>query len=73
MSVIMVVLVVWSIRALESKLSEDSEVSSSNSLAVLGRSRRRFLAYLNGLFRPRAPLAVTQGSIQMSDLRAGRV
>jgi hypothetical protein len=60
MSIAMVVLVLWSILALKSKLAKEV---FHNNLAVLRRSRHRFLAYLNRLFRTRHP--VSQDSIQM--------
>ncbi len=68
MSIMMVVLVVWSIRALESKLAEEVFY---NSLAALQRSRHRFLARLKRLFCIRAP--VRQGSIQMVARHSGVV
>jgi hypothetical protein len=60
MSIIMVVLVVWSVGALKSKSAQEV---FHNSLAVLRRSRNRFVAPLTQLFRTRAP--VRRGSIQM--------
>ena len=68
MSTMMVVLVVWSIRALESKLAEEVFY---NGLAALRRSRHRFLAYLNRLF-PTRTLA-NQTSIQMAARHSGVV
>ena len=69
MSIMMVVLVVWSIRALESKLAKEILY---NSLAALRRSRHRFLASLDRLlFRTRAP--VSQGGIQMAVRHSGVV
>jgi hypothetical protein len=58
-SMMVVVLVLWSIRALDSQLVR--EVSDS-SLSVLRRSRHRFLAYVNRLFTRHT---VSLGSIQM--------
>ena len=60
MSITVVVLVGWSIQALESKLVKEV---FHNNIAVLRRSRHKFSACLNRLFRIRAP--VSQGSIQM--------
>jgi hypothetical protein len=68
MSIMMVVLVVWSIRALEFKLAEEVFY---NSLAVLRRPCRRFLAWLNRLFRPLPP--VRQGRVQMAVRHSGVV
>ena len=68
MSIMVVVLVVWSIQALESKLAKEV---FHNSLAVLRHSRHRFLAYLNRLLRARSP--VSQGSIQMAARHSGVV
>jgi hypothetical protein len=68
MSIMMVVLVAWSIRALESKLAEQV---FHNSFAVLRRTHHRVLAWLNRLFRTRAP--VSQGSIQMAVRHSGVV
>ena len=68
MSIIMVVLVIWSVRALESKLAQEVFY---NSLAVLRRSRNRFVAPLTRLFRTRAP--VRRGSIQMGVRHSGVV
>jgi len=70
MSVIMVVLVLWSIRALESQLAREVFY---NSLAVLRRSRNRFFVRFTRLFRTRTRAPVSRGSIQMSDLDIGRV
>jgi hypothetical protein len=60
MSIMMVVLVVWSIWALDSQLAKGVFY---NNLAVLRRSRHKFLAFLNRLFRTRAQ--ASQGSIPM--------
>lgn len=70
MSIIMVVLVVWSIRALESQLGKEVFY---NSLAVLRRSRQRFLARLNRLFRPPGRAPVSQGGIRMDVRQSGVV
>ena len=66
MSIMMVVIVVWSVQALESKLAKEVY---DNSLSVLRRSRHRFLGYLNRLFRIRAP--ARQGSVQMAARHSG--
>jgi hypothetical protein len=66
MSIMMVVIVVWSVQALESKLAKEV---FHNSFSVLRRSRRGFLGYLNRLFRIRAP--VRQGGIQMAARHSG--
>jgi hypothetical protein len=68
MSITVVVLIAWSIRALESKLAKEVFY---NNLAVLRRSLHRFLASFNRLFRTRTP--VSQGSIQMAVRRSGVV
>jgi hypothetical protein len=69
MSILVVVLVLWSILALGSNLV--GEVFASN-LAVWWRLRHRFLAYLNRLFHTRrAP--VSQGSTQMAARHSGVV
>ena len=74
MSIIMVVLVVWSIRALESKLGKEVFY---NSLAVLRRSRHRFLASLNRLFRTSKEvskwLSATVGGCSVSCIHLGPV
>ena len=66
MSIMVVVLVIWSLRALESKLA--GEVFHNN-FAVLQRSYHRFLAYLNRLHRAHAP--VSRGRIQMTVQHSG--
>ena len=68
MSTLVVVLVVWSMQALESELAKEVFY---HSLAVLRRSRHRFLPSFNRLFRTRAP--VSQGSIQMATRQSGVV
>jgi hypothetical protein len=69
MSILVVVLVLWSILALGSNLVREV---FDNNLAVWRRLRHRFFAYLNRLFHTRrAP--VNQGSIQMAARHSGVV
>ena len=65
---VVVVLVLWSIRAFDSQLV--GEVFH-DTLAVLRRSRQRFLAYPNRLFCTRH--RVSQGGIQMPVRHSGVV
>jgi hypothetical protein len=68
MSIMVVVLVVLSIWTLGSNLAEEVV---QNNLEVLRRSRYRFLAYFDRLFRTRTP--AREGSIQMAARRRGVV